>query len=203
MIWYAKKIILIHPPRTGGSSFETLLRRNAVKDNWKKRLFFNFYDRFKFESHFFIGLKHITCSQIKNIVGEAYYADALKIAFLRNPYDRVISHYNYEPYRRINALSGKSLKYFLENYKPMSFEYGESLSDYYDDAVDHFIRFENYMEDVLSICEKSNLEPLIRHEAKTQRRSEWKSYFDAETLEMVNVRFAEDFDRFGYKKIEG
>lgn len=198
MIWYSKKIIFIHPPRTGGSSFETLLRRNSVKNNWKKRFFFNLYDRFKFEAPFFQGLKHMTCSQNKNIVGDAYYADAVKIGFLRNPYDRAISHYNYPPYHNINALSGKSLKYFLEHYKPMPFEYGETLSDYYDDTVDHFIRFENYMDGVLKLCQQLDLQPLIKHEARTERKADWVSYFDAETLQMVNEKFAVDFERFNY-----
>lgn len=202
MIWYNKNIIVVHPPRTGGSSFETLLRQNAVASNFVKRALFQLTEPLKFESPFRLATKHLRCSQIKTIVGDKYYRKATKIGFLRNPYDRVVSHYHFGPYREINSLSGKTLSEFLEQYEPKPFENGVTMNDYYDDEVDHFIRFENYEEDVSSICQLLSLNQPHIHETKSNRKKDWKSYYDQECLNIVSRTFREDFTRFNYKEAD-
>ena len=201
MIWYSKKIILIHPPRTGGSSFETLLRQNSLGSSIVKRAIFKLVEPLKFEGPFRQATKHLTASQIKALVGEDYYREATKIGFLRNPYDRIISHYHFGAYREINALSGKTLSEFLDKYEPKPFEYGTTLDDYYDDHVDLFIRFENYQEDVQKVCRKLSIDDPIVHETRSNRTKEWKPFYEENTFSRVNDLFKNDFYRFNYTMI--
>ncbi len=199
MIWYNKKIIVVHPPRTGGSSFETILRRNAVGPSLFRGLLFNLIEPLKLESPFRLATKHLRCSQVKAIVGAEFYEKATKIGFIRNPYDRVVSHYHFAPYREINSLSGKSLVHFIENYKPKPFEHGVTLDDYFDDSIDHFIRFEWYEKDVIELCENLMIQKIDVHETKTCRKKDWRLYYDDDSLGRVNEIYKNDFNRFGYE----
>jgi chondroitin 4-sulfotransferase 11 len=198
MIWYNKKIIVVHAPRCAGTSFEELLRYNASCHSLMRKLLWKVDSRVHLDGPMRTGFKHIRASDYRSILGDSYYDSAIKVAFLRNPYDRVISHFHYKAYRDSNALSGVSLPDFIKQFKPKDFERGDLLSDYYDDEIDYYIRYENYDEGVQFVCRQLDLKYVNLQDGKTQRKSNWRGYFDQEARDLVYQRYQQDFENYEY-----
>lgn len=180
MISHKYKCIFIHVPRTGGSSIETALagRRVPFKE--------------------FRGEKHLTASNAKKLYSE-YWDDYFTFTIVRNPWDRVVSHYNFSPFRSINALSGKSLKYFLEKYKPYSHE--PNPCDYdniIDIPLDFVGRFENLNEDFKKICKHIGANLVLPHIGKTEHQ-DYTKYYNKETQKMVQEIYEKDIERYNYQ----
>lgn len=91
----SRRFIFVHIPKTGGSSvtyhLTTLTRWNDIEIGctpFGKAMLRFFRDRFG------IG-KHATAAQIRGIVGEKIWTKYRTFAVVRNPYQRVVSSYNF------------------------------------------------------------------------------------------------------------
>lgn len=184
-----KKLIYIHIPKTGGTSVEKVL-----------------FDREN-------SSEHVPIQYYKEYYPQ-YYADFYIVTFVRNPYTRMISVYNYyraggnkkgaldqklaEAFRRIN-----SLDVFVD-----LFDYMKNLLhlkrqiDFIGAAyrVDWIGRFETFNEDLQTLIVKFNIPRQIVH----YRSAEYPDdiMVTKKFLEFVDEYYNEDFERFGYSKIK-
>ena len=76
----SKKFIFIHIPKTAGTSIAAALRQ--YQNPKCNALHSNSFDR-----------KHPTTNEIKTHLGEERFNQYYKFAFVRNPWDRVLSNY--------------------------------------------------------------------------------------------------------------
>lgn len=178
MILKEKKIIFIHAPRTSGTSIEkSILNGKLVPDT----------------------MKHLRASQFKKMFHEDW-DKFYKFTIVRNPWDRVISMYHQPYFKEIGFLSGKPLKYFLDNYKPAPWEHGIQCSDYADTDMDLVIKF----EDRTAGLEKLFLDTQIRVDNNVKERStkreqkHYSEYYDDKTKEIVGNIFSEDIRQYDY-----
>lgn len=178
MILKDKRIIFVHAPRTSGTSIEkSILNGRLVKDS----------------------MKHLRASQFQKMFLDNW-DQFYKFTIVRNPWDRVISMYHQPYFKDIGFLSGKTLKHFLDNYKPAPWEHGIQCSDYADTDMNLIIKFED-REDGL---EKLFLETQIRVDSNVKERStnrdkkHYSDFYDDETREIVSSMFSEDIKRFNY-----
>lgn len=188
MISHQHKFLFIHIPRTGGTSIITQFKNSKVTQK-NKHWSLNDWE------------KHLKSQDF-----ESYF----KFSFVRNPWDIVVSNYFDKGWYsstirgrggEIGYYSGKSLKYFLDHYKPAKHERGDSLLDYIDPKkMDYIARFENRSEDLKYLCKKIgiNISPGIKLREKKDKKH-YTEYYDAETRQIVAEKYAKDIEYFGYK----
>lgn len=190
----SEKFIFVHIPRTGGTSLERLLLTIEGTTSWESL-------ENKKAVDVRIGKeKHMRASSIRATAGEEKWRNTLKFAIVRNPFDKVISHFHQPYYRKINALSGASLEDFLLAYQPAPHEEGVTCSDYLDEDVDQIIRYENYNEEVCRLLadygiQLSQVDTRIGH---TRPEVAYQEYYNSRTKTMVERMYADDLRRFGY-----
>lgn len=146
----------------------------------------------------------------------------LKIAFVRNPYDRLVSGYfqKIKSAEKKNSVMLNSYSYFHER---MSFkEFVRVISKVNDKRIDRHFRsqytfitdsngkffsklligkFENLEEDFKKACKKLGEEPVkLPRLNKSKRDRDFMKYYDEETRRLAYRRYKKDFELFGYEK---
>jgi hypothetical protein len=123
---------------------------------------------------------------------------------IRNPFDRLISSWKY-----LESTRSRTLLEILENMPQESPDY-EHLTrpqveilrekDTKILIVHDLIRFETLQSDFDRICDRVNRPRIgLPHVNASQRRRDYRRYFDSRTRELAERHFAEDIETFGYE----
>ncbi len=195
MISHKLKSIFIHIPKCGGTSIEQTLKTQS----------------FVYQQHYH------TFHQELN----ANYNNYFKFAFVRNPYDKIVSEYKWftnteheYPVKRVKDFyRGVDFKTFLKKITEWSksrSKHDPNKGDYYH-GIDYmhilhpisqmnFIgRFENLQQDFDAICDKIGIpRQELTHKNKTKHKH-YTEYYDDETRQIVAEKYAKDIEYFGYK----
>ncbi len=182
---YVASVIFVHINKTGGSSIEKALK---------------------------LPFQHRTALEILDLIGEKRWKSRFSFAFVRNPWDKVASHYHYRV--KTNQTGLKT--------HPVSFKewvriaYGENALPYYDNPkmfmpqvdwvadrsgkilVDFIGRFESLHHDFHVVCERIGLHAELPH-LKQSERGSFQRYYDDPTAAIVARWFAKDIAAFGYR----
>ena len=177
--------IFIHINKTGGSSVEKALN---------------------------IPFEHKTALEKISEVGRYRWDRKLTFTIVRNPWDKVVSHYHYRVKTNQTGLGDKHID-FKEWVKRA---YGEKDDCYYDNPkmfmpqidwisdengrilVDEIIRFENLDSDFNMVLQKIGKNTTLPH-VKRSNRGSYREYYDPETIEIVRNWFERDIENFGYQ----
>jgi len=143
--------------------------------------------------------------------------DMYKFAFVRNPLDRFISAWKEfsNPTSFVPLKNEARLKYDIEKaqqsltafidltdeYKHIHWESQIDLMSHESKIlVDDIYYFENLEEDLLTICEKVGIKktqiPNIPHIRKSNRKSDYLSYYSSEDLSRIEKRYELDLNTF-------
>jgi hypothetical protein len=206
MISHAKKFILVHVPRTGGTLVEARLGHYGITLQGERN----------YASLYF---KHALARDIRRMMGEEYER-YFKFSVVRNPWDWVVSNYaynrglhqcyvggtRYERERTPGRIPDWAkdmrfedwLRWWLEEFKPSQLAL---LSDAAGGLlVDEVCRFETLREDLKRICRRLELQPVAR-EADTrspQRDADYRNYYNEHSRQWVARHFAPEVERYGY-----
>lgn len=179
-----KKLLFIHIPKTAGTSISDSL--NIPKDHTHRTL--------------------------QKIISEKsdlnkYY----KVAFVRNPYDRMVSLYNEKKetgwlYKNVDFkkfiqfiytdISKISNDPNLKNHsKPCTFwlKYDEQI------IMDYIGKFENLENDLNFINKTLNLDNKKLQHLRKRNKMHYSKYYDEETINIVKKYHKEDLELFNYK----
>jgi hypothetical protein len=187
MISHKHKFIFIHIIKTGGESVEKSFRGRKIHKfakNYKKKINGKDWDNY------------------------------FKFAFVRNPWDKMVSQYFYIQ-KNTNGLYEQSFEEFITAFKDCSEnEYIERkgikvkfnpiqlpwISD--DDGnimMDFIGRFENLQEVFNTVCYKIKIpHRKLPHENETNHEH-YSEYYNDETKGIVAKKFEKDIEHFGYK----
>jgi len=184
------KTIFIHIPRTAGTSIEFALGKSDSKN------------------------KHRIVKSYIEIYGEEKWNKYFTFTFIRNPWDKMVSHYHQGYYNDnvrttpIGIITKKGFKYFLENYKqapwepdPLTFKNILEVPEGYK-PLDFIGRFENLKEDFTKVCEKIGLKDklkCINGNIKSRKHKHYSEYYNEETKQMVYEMYKWDIETFDYK----
>ncbi len=181
-----KDIIFIHINKTGGSSVALAL-----------------------------GLPmqlHATAAELRNHVSPEQWSRAFKFAFVRNPWDKVVSHFHYRVQTNQTGLSDGSIS-FNEWVKRA---YGNNEPAFYDKPrffmpqmdwisdesgsliVDHIGRFEIIDRDFREICRILNIEKKLPHVRRSSHKH-YRDYYSDESEQIIRNWFSKDIEMFGYQ----
>jgi hypothetical protein len=182
---YLRPYVFIHINKTGGSSIEKALG---------------------------IGLDHSTALEKYRQLGEAAWQRKFTFTMVRNPWDKVVSHYHYRVRTNQTGLGDNPIPFgdwlrrcyidrdprYYDNPR-MFMPQRKWLVDENDGLLVEFVgRFENLQQDFQSITTRLGVKAQLGH-AKPSSRGSYRDYYDVAGEALVREQFAEDLDLFGYE----
>jgi hypothetical protein len=202
MVCHEKKCIFVHIPKTAGNSINRVFGV-SWEDHKDLQRYHDELPRETFESYF-------------------------KFAVVRNPWDRLLSDYNYQ--RKKSREKASKLFVFTEGGSKRNFAEWVELAltnpDFYEASrwggdvseqinrwspqidwisvdgqprVDYIARIERLQDDFQAVCHQLNL-PAVRVPHRN-RRLHWhySHYYDRTTRDLVAKYYARDIEFFGYE----
>jgi len=189
------RVIQIRIPKTATTSIEAVLKRLRKKGS------------VNFKSH-----GHAKTKAILNQYTAATLRHTIILGSVRNPYDRLVSAYQYIVQFKKDKRN-KELKYVFDfpTFKdfcmalPNIFERNQFfhpqvrwLFDGRKKLFDHLIRYESLNEDWKRFTKSFGLPHIdLPIQRKTQRKK-WKSYYDKDSMRVVHKLYEADFRRLKY-----
>ena len=212
MISHDKKCIFIHIPKCGGTSVEDVIwpkEQGRTEDD----LWMGFVSRFenKYQTG---GLQHLLAWQVREEVGRDVFRAYYKFAFVRNPWDRVVSQFAYMQRRPdlmdyVGMTSNTEFKAYLELIRLKEHVQWMPQVQFLLDhdgslLVDRIGRLESFNEDCAQIFDALGLtlDQLPGHANRSKRQAFQYYYSDIEAVEVVADMFAEDISFLGYEFVD-
>ena len=213
------RFIFVHVPKTAGDSVTTALAPFAhplERTVWRsvvRRL------QLKDTPETIYLRKHDPASKAIAKLGRKTFDAFTSFAVVRNPFDHAVSHYEFMKQFRIPKIAAKVAAMPFADYleyrmKPpfwndTFFARLPNQSYFLTDigghlVIDRLIRFENLADDFSETMQSLGLgEVTIPHVNKTKSKSEktpFQSYYDDQSIALVNKLYKEDFDLLGYRR---
>ena len=154
---------------------------------------------------------HRTALEKIDELGRDEWDRRFTFAVVRNPWDKVVSHYYYRVQTDQTNLGQKKIE-FKDRVK---LTYGEQDPTYYNKPkmfmpqmgwisdesgkmiVDYVCRFESLSSDIQQVCERLNIAFDLPH-LKSSKRGRYQDYYDQSTKAIVEDWFAQDIKQFSY-----
>ena len=184
------KCIFIHIPKTGGSSINTVLREHggiSLFGDIPKR------EKGKGPGHF----HHFRWYEVKEHVDPDVWRHYFKFAVIRNPWDRVVSWFEYHKVTKSNKLKHLTFDEWVRKRPgpPMWRHIHTTIAS----KVDFIVRYENYARDINVVWDRLGIEvDHMPHIKKTDRKP-YQEYYTPATRRLIARHYAVDIDLFGYK----
>lgn len=182
---YLSDCVFIHINKTGGSSIERALN---------------------------LPFQHTTAAEMVTQMGRDRWEKKYTFAFVRNPWDKVYSHYRFRVKTNQTSLGDNQISFP----EWVRLAYGERDPRYYrrplmfqpqlDWITDQegrvlvqFIgRFERLQDDFHEVCRALGREATLPHLKRSGEAADYRIAFDELSAGIVAERFARDIDHFGY-----
>jgi len=178
-----KDFIFIHIPKNAGSSITKILRPYASPHSFGN---------------------HLTAYKAREQIGRGIYQTAFSFAFIRNPWSRQVSFYNYIRSDIAHHLHADIIQWDFKTYirnlllrnTAVCRQQYDFIYDDQDNRLVKFVgRFENLGMDFQRVCEVIGVDERIEVQPVTTYHREW---YDDESREIVEEVFEKDITTFGY-----
>jgi len=182
-----KKFIFIHTPKTGGTSITEFFSGVGRKDPLPLE-------------------HHITYEQCLKEKPEI--KDYFSFAFVRNPWNRVVSSYHDTTILERTTEKTLSFKEFVKQTLPhhLSKKPEHNTIHYFPcyyflgDDINFIGRTETIIEDFTKIQKILSLEGNLPHARNSSRKEkEYRNFYDVETKQIVEELYIKDIEEFGYE----
>lgn len=167
--------------------------------------------------------EHSTAREIAQILGEERWSKLYTFAFVRNPWDRIVSSYFY--YRNGRAaetvMTGKNKQYLKKNMRnklylnvalakllPFSIwvwlcktqQYVDFVTDHQGNIiVSDIFKFEELEDGFNSACERIGLTNLTLVKENASKHDKYQKYYNRISRCLVASRYAKDIKMFNYE----
>lgn len=209
MISIKKHFLFIHVPKTGGNSIQNILREYSEDQVVATSPSQDGVERFEVINENYHVTKHSKLSQYKSVLNPQTYRRLFKFATIRNPWDRLISHY-FSPSRGVTEWDRAAFirvvekvpvlrdyiseKTFLQRMKIPAPWFQKPLGT----EIDFLIRFERIDEDFRTVCERIGIPCVALPKRNRSERKHYSRYYDEELKAMVGQKFKEEIALGGY-----
>ena len=215
MISHRHRCIFVHIPKCGGTSIEDAIwpppARRTEADLWMGQ------DKDENNKYQPDGLQHLTAAQIRKEVGADVFRSYFKFTFVRNPFDKATSQYEYMKRMRArlrgeigmekDASFGEYLRLIQDHDHPHWAPQRRFL--FADDGellVDFAGRFERFEENAHRMFDAVGIGAHVGpwrskrfpHSKGSGVRLHYREYYDDEARGVVAEMYAHDLDLFGY-----
>jgi len=208
-----RQVIFVHVPRCAGTSIESYGRRNGTfqkyrPKEWDKGCWFTSLGHLS--SEWYLSKGHIT---------EEWWDRSIKLAVVRNPWDRLVSLYAYWKGIRFRG-HWKRSNVHLTSFEEFATEVCSGCSrwvgrvsgracrefgqanpqvEWLRKQVDVLIRFENLEDEWCQFCRQSELpQAKLGKLNKSRRGRDYWMYYTDDLVRKVGRFYREDVERFEY-----
>lgn len=205
IVSHQRRFIFVHVSKTGGTSIERALdayRHPAPDTRWNR---LRCKLGLQWDHRRYVFRQHDTIRVAQRVLPEALFDGYFKFAFVRNPWDWLVSLYTYLRQTPNHHRHGQVRAMDFASYVDFEIRRGRrSQSAFITDArgqlsVDFVGRFEQLTTDFAQVCGHLGLgEVALPHRNVGQQRERYQSYYDDRTRQRVAEHWAEDIHRFGY-----
>ena len=196
------KLVFVHVQKTGGLTVTRLLRRNVS------------------DLHV-VGARHGFA--VEGMKGSEDWAEFFKFAFVRNPWDRLISWYSMVEsmqetrHKKQNNMwhyvhdNSSTFEEFIRNCtdevnmkRGVNYSFAYNQIDYLTDRkgrllVDFIGRFENFEKDLREAFDRIDIKLETIPRGNRSAHKHYSTYYTPETELLVRDRFKRDIEYFGYE----
>jgi hypothetical protein len=213
---HEKKAIFIHIPKNGGSYIADILSKNYGFKNYylhrpDHKLFClgkdNSVDKHENKIHGTL-IYYKTSSYINQIMGmnENKWNNYYIFSFIRNPYDRIVSGWNYCNKNNISFNNYIHLENKVNSYDYWHIFMSQSrhlIGNKGKININYIGKFENLENDLKIILNNIgiNYNNHISFKKNSKKHNNYKTYYNNEILEQINIILKEDLENFDYKII--
>ena len=149
---------------------------------------------------------HVTASDLVTVMGQAEFNSFFSFAFVRNPWDWLVSIYCYVLKKPDHRLHDHFISLgSFENYIGWQCEDGlptqkEFLFSQDDQQLVSFLgRFENLEQDFKTVCTQIGVSAELPKLNVSRQSRSFKEYYDERLVEMVREKYQSDIDLFDYQ----
>jgi chondroitin 4-sulfotransferase 11 len=196
--------VFVHVQKTGGESIERALLEADPAATTELPGFPAWEDPLK--------RRHMFAADLRERVGPERWAASFSFAFVRNPWERLVSWYEMararptnDFHRHVIATAPTFAEFVTGCTTGLAAKTTFNQVDYLDgpggegEIVDFVGRFESLGSDFAIVGRRLGLPPRpLGHENRTRHRP-YRDLYDEETRAIVTERFARDIARFGYE----
>jgi hypothetical protein len=203
IISHKHKFIFFESGKTGTTSIGHILRRYASPFSFSKKEK-ELYD------------KHIPPIFLKKRLSKKIWKDYFKFAFVRNPWDWVVSQCAFErgPGHKLSFNKNKKLTvaqiHEMRKLMQKKFRRGITWHDYVTQytrlsdrqgkiLVDFVGRYENLQGDFDKVCDKIGIPRKKLPHLNPSSHKHYSSYYNKTTKDLVNKLYKKDIEYFGYE----
>lgn len=209
LVSYEHQFLFIHVPKAAGSSIVAALAPYANRPDvfWMNRLldkvgihvnYMGPYRQKKFR-------KHDPAIVVQRQLPRRIYDSMFKFAFVRNPWDRLVSYYHfvlgkpghnrYERVRRLGSFAA-FVEWCCRERKPV--DQRHMICDSHGKVIVDFVgRYETLDDDFRTVCRRLGLNVLIPHLNRSGHR-DYRDYYKPATRNLVAELYRGDIETFGY-----
>lgn len=216
----------VHIPKTAGTSIAQAL--GAVKDTvefgtfglWdalvlhpeREAIVTDVRGNFRLAMLRTFPQQHLPAAALRRFLGEECWEKLFSFAFVRNPWDTVVSAYFFQQeYQRAGrhremdpdlaevVARSHGFSDFVELYTIMRSDSTAMIADERDrDIVSYVGRYESIDSDFAEICRRIGVKAELPH-LNASLHANYRQYYDEKTKAIVARHFARDIERFGYQ----
>ena len=213
LISHTHKFAFIHVPKTAGCSVWAALHPYADHTDryWANRwlarigIHVNHYAPYRLKKF----RLHVDAATLERQLPATVFTDLFKFAFVRNPWDLLVSYYHYldqnrrhHRHRRL-AQSTDFDAYVRYEIRRNKISQARMLVDRRGRLLVDFVgRFESLVPDFDWICRRIGIDVSLPRFNGT-RRGDYRDFYTPRLAKLVADHFADDIERFGYRFEEG
>jgi hypothetical protein len=200
MLSLRHRFLFIHIPKTAGNALQNVLRQYSEDRIVCLNPYQDGVERFEVRNDRFAIHKHSTLSDYQRELGDATLAGLFKFCCVRNPWERAISYF-FSPHRGVTRWDRAGFIRALDEVVPvpvfLRMQGAAGKSSVFDN-VDFIMRFERLDADFRQVCQRLNLPAQELAVRNRSTHAPFATYYDAELVEIVRCRFAEEIAYLGY-----
>ena len=207
-----RRYIFVHIPKTGGTSMAVALEARVHRDDIligdtpKARLRRGRLGKLNARGRLW---KHATLADIDGVLSPEEIAGMFTFTLVRNPWDRMVSYYHWLQEQRFDHPAvdrARALDFadFLTHPQTAASLRAAPYASYMHDVTGQerataYLRLEHLAEDIAPLVDHLGFRPEIGHENASDRRADYRGYYEDETAARVAYFCAADIERFGYR----
>lgn len=207
----ANKAVFVWIPKTAGSSIADVLRRYAKFRRWGKRRLWGRIPESQREHYGAANWQHIRVTDVRSILGNRKYDRMFSFTFVRNPFDRLVSFYEYSKAARHDTGSvqfglppvGDFRDWFASHQHRTQMSYLRADCVMHRQShlvdVDFVARFENLQHDFERICERLSIPAVPLPSLRTSNRGQYRQYFSDDLRSEAESIYSDDLQQFDYE----
>lgn len=205
LISETKKFIFIHVQKTAGTSLTQVLAPHCLQpsDSRLNRIASDLR-LVRWQQHRF--RIHDPLRRVQGVLPAPIYADMFKFAFVRNPWSRLVSWYDYilrtdSHHRRASVAGLGGFDTFVDLYtrNPRRSQWSMLVNRDGQLGVDFVGRLENLDADVARLCDQLGIETTALPHRNKAVDKPYQSYYSQRSADWVRDRWQAEIKAFGYR----